>query len=247
MAKSILQKFFDEFDKNRDPDSPPRLSGITNYLFGLGKTSSFTLQRSSTRENPLRGFGFFVLDELYKMQDPIYLVLKKMILALVTRVKLEKDNKPFVIFGEDTVRNFLELMLIYFGSNRNISDLENRLWAIYKDILSFLVFGKSREISNLKEESYIISLENFNEAIDKIFAELTKTSCDGVIVLASIFICSERIKAQDDEYQFGAELQAEEQDVENYIAKKFVELLKQKIEETFPQPLDEEEHGLEEP
>ena len=145
-----------------------------------------------------------------------------MILALVTRVKLEKDNKPFVIFGKDTVRNFLELMLIYFGSNRNISDLENRLWAIYKDILSFLVFGKSREISNLKEESYIISLENFNEAIDKIFAELTKTSCDGVIVLASIFICSERIKAQDDEYQFGAELQAEEQDVENYIAKKFV-------------------------
>ena len=37
MAKSILQKFFDEFDKNRDPDSPPRLSGITNYLFGLEK------------------------------------------------------------------------------------------------------------------------------------------------------------------------------------------------------------------
>ena len=79
MAKSILQKFFDEFDKNRDPDSPPRLSGITNYLFGLGKTSSFTLQRSSTRENPLRGFGFFVLDEsCIKCKTPFILYLKRL-------------------------------------------------------------------------------------------------------------------------------------------------------------------------
>ena len=248
MAKSILQKFFDEFDKNRDPDSPPRLSGITNYLFDLGKTSSSTLQRSSALENPLRGFGFFAIDELYKNQDPIYILLKKMIDAVVRRVKLEKNNKRFVIFGEDTLRSFLELMLIYFGSNRNISDLEKKLSAIYTDILSFLVFGKARKISNLKEEAYIIGLKSFDETIDKIFGELARISCDGAILLSFIFICSERIKEQDDEDQFAEELMAEEQDVERRIDKKLAELLKQKIEETFPKPkpLEEEASDSEE-
>ena len=199
MAKSILQKFFDEFDKNRDPDSPPRLSGITNYLFDLGKTSSSTLQRSSALENPLRGFGFFAIDELYKNQDPIYILLKKMIDAVVRRVKLEKNNKRFVIFGEDTLRSFLELMLIYFGSNRNISDLEKKLSAIYTDILSFLVFGKARKISNLKEESYIIGLKSFDETIDKIFGELARISCEQFFYL--LFLFAVKIKEQDDEDQ----------------------------------------------
>ena len=58
MTKSVLQEFFDEFDKDRDPNLPPRLVGITNYLFDLGKTSSVVFQRTAIIENPLRGFGF---------------------------------------------------------------------------------------------------------------------------------------------------------------------------------------------
>ena len=149
MTQSILQKFFDEFDRGRDPDIPPRLNGITNYLFNLGKTSNVVLQRAPIIDNPLNGFGFFEIDEMYRNNEDIYILAKKVVFSLVNRVRLEKERNPFVLFDASAIRDFLELMLIYFGSNRNISDLERRLWKIFKDLLAFLVFGKSREIPNL--------------------------------------------------------------------------------------------------
>ena len=187
MTKSVLQEFFDEFDKDRDPNLPPRLVGITNYLFDLGKTSSVVFQRTAIIENPLRGFGFSEIDSLYQTRDDIYIVVKKMIFTLVNRVRLEKERNPFVLFNVDTVRNFLELMLIYFGSNRNISGLERNLLGVYEELLCFLVFGKTREIADIAEESSIIRLDDFNDKIDDIFNRL------GDLVLL-FYLCSVRIK-----------------------------------------------------
>ncbi len=236
MTKSTLQEFFDEFDKGRDKNLPSRLVGITNYLFELGKTSSVTLKRASFIDNPLGGFGFSEIDNLYDSREDIYIIFKKMIYALVKRIKLEKERNPFVLFDVNTVRDFLEVALIYFGSNRNISDLERRLWIICKELLSFLVLGKSRSIPNIADESSIIRLNDFNEKIDEIFKRLQSISCVGLIALAFIFICIERIKDLDDESQFAEDAMAEEQNVEHYIEKKLTELLKQKLMEAFPDP-----------
>ena len=245
MTQSILQKFFDEFDRGRDPDIPPRLNGITNYLFNLGKTSNVVLQRAPIIDNPLNGFGFFEIDEMYRNNEDIYILAKKVVFSLVNRVRLEKERNPFVLFDASAIRDFLELMLIYFGSNRNISDLERRLWKIFKDLLAFLVFGKSREIPNLPEESYIVSLGDFGEKIDENFKRLEQVSCVGVIVFSFVFTCSVKIKSLEDEDQFEALVMEEEQSVENYIEKKLTELLVKKIDETFPKPkppvIEEEE------
>ena len=216
MTESILQEFFDDFDKDRDPSLPPRLTGITNYLFNLGKTSSPTLQRTTSTDNLIRGFGFFEIDDMYKAEEEIYTLTRKMIFALVNRIRLEKERHPFVLFDVNTILSFLELMLIYFGSNRNISYLEKKLWLISKEILVFLVFGRPKELQNLAEESSIVSLENFNEKIDKIFINLEHVSCVGVIVLSFIFLCCEKIKLLEEENQFEEAVMAEERDVELY-------------------------------
>ena len=115
MTQSILQKFFDEFDRGRDPDIPPRLNGITNYLFNLGKTSNVVLQRAPIIDNPLNGFGFFEIDEMYRNNEDIYILAKKVVFSLVNRVRLEKERNPFVLFDASAIRDFLELMLISFG------------------------------------------------------------------------------------------------------------------------------------
>ena len=58
---------------------------------------------------------------MYRNNEDIYILAKKSIFSLVNRVRLEKERNPFVLF-DASIRDFLE-MLIYFGSNRNISDL----------------------------------------------------------------------------------------------------------------------------
>ena len=217
---SILKSFFDN-------DTFDNVSGLTKYFIILGQTNNAHIQKTSDNINPLANRGFANIEDLYKSNTASQAYTRKMIRAIVKRIAIERSLKKFTLLDTNSVENFLKLMLLYFGSNKNVSSLERFLWNIQIELLSYITLKRHK--TALNEEAYLLKLDNFYKEIDGIFREFQNLPFESLITLSLIFLFTEQAKSEVDERNsFGQELMDEETKIEEYIEDSFVTILKSK-------------------
>lgn len=217
-----LQVFFDTEDFSKT-------SGISKY-FALLLSNKNAFNEIVADNCPLPDDSFPEINKVFNTDNDFNKIPRKVVVAIVRRINIERRIKKYVIYDKKIVSTFLKLSLIYFGSNKNISNLEKTLWKVQKELFSFISL-KKYDFPVDSEDIYLAKIENTTEEINDLFLSFNDLDLNSIIVFCFIFIYTKQTKELENEVEvFGLkESDDKEKEIEYHIDTLFIKLLKNNL------------------